>query len=161
MKRSRTPRVPLPITRPKVGISDQPELIIVDGEPVLELRAKLGLSREIFARLMNVSPRTIYAVERNRSHTRRLRRPYTELTRLCVSLMWAFPRCDIGLWLLSPLRNYGRSTPLELIECGESCELWELVFSKLFVEPLKRKLTECREQISEQNCQVRKNDGQS
>lgn len=98
------------------------------GEAKLELRNTLGLSRDVFGRLVAVSVRTIADVESNQKKVDKLQRPYIEVKRLCDTLSEVVdPRC-LGEWFKTPNDAFDEFKPIEVIERGEIDRLWEMVY---------------------------------
>lgn len=103
-------------------------IVTVEGEPKLELRYILGLAREAFGRLVNVSVRAIADVESNKKKVEKLQRNYVEVKRLCDSLSEVVePEC-LGDWLYTPNDAFDGLKPVEVIERGEIDRLWEMFY---------------------------------
>jgi hypothetical protein len=113
---------------PEREIRVWPTVVTFRGEPQLELRALLAMSRDDFCRLLNVSVRTLADVEYCRNQGEKLCRPYAELARLCRALSGLMPIEAIRSWFTLPGARSDGLKPFELIERGEIDRLWELVF---------------------------------
>lgn len=113
-----------------LDVQGMPELHVVQvgRHKVLELRHMLGLAREAFGRLVDVSVRTLAAVETRGTRADKLQRNYLEVQRLCVALAEVIQPEELGAWLTRPNPGFGGMKPLELIERGEIHRLWELCF---------------------------------
>ncbi len=98
------------------------------GEAKLELRHNLGMPREVFGRLVNVSVRTIAEVESKQKKVEKLRRNYVEVKRLSDSLSEVVDPASLGDWFNTPNDGFGRLKPIEIIERGEIDRLWEMVY---------------------------------
>jgi DNA-binding XRE family transcriptional regulator len=98
------------------------------NESRLELRDRLQMTRELFARAVGVSVRTIAKVEAEAVRVEKLTRPYNELFRLCESLAEVVPAAGLGGWFMAPKRDFEDLKPLEVIERGEIDRLWEMAF---------------------------------
>jgi DNA-binding transcriptional regulator YiaG len=109
-------------------ISVWPKVVSFRGEPLLELRALLKMSRDDFCRLLNISVRTLADVEYCKNQGEKLRRPYAELARLCLALVQLMPNEALRSWFTLPGSRCDGMKPVELIERGEIDRLWELVF---------------------------------
>jgi hypothetical protein len=109
-------------------LSVWPKVVSFRGEPQLELRSLLAMSRDDFCRLLNVSVRTLAEVEYCRNQGEKLRRPYAELARLCRALSQLMPIDAIRSWFSLPGARSNGLKPFELIERGEIDRLWQLVF---------------------------------
>jgi len=104
------------------------QVVTVGRETKLELRHMLGLAREAFGRLVDVSVRTLAAVETRGAKADKLQRNYLEVKRLCDALGEVMAPKDLGAWLNRPNEAFGGLKPLEVVERGEIDRLWELVF---------------------------------
>ena len=103
-------------------------VVTIKGETKLELRYRLGMAREAFGRLVNVSVRTIADVESNKKKVEKLQRNYVEVDRLCDSLSEVVdPEC-LGDWFNTPNDALGVLKPIEVIERGEIDQLWEMFY---------------------------------
>lgn len=98
------------------------------NESRLELRDRLQMTRELFARAVGVSVRTIAKVEADAVRVEKLTRPYNELFRLCETLAEVVPAAGLGGWFMAPNRAFEDLKPLEVIERGEIDRLWEMAF---------------------------------
>ena len=98
------------------------------GEAKLELRSTLGLARETFGRLVNVSVRTIAEVESKPKRVVKLQRNYVEVKRLTDSLSEVVNPDCLGDWFNTPNEAFGSLKPIEVIERGEIDRLWEMVY---------------------------------
>ena len=103
-------------------------VVTVQGESKLELRYMLGMAREAFGRLVNVSVRTIAEVESTRKKVDKLQRNYVEVKRLCDSLCEVVDPDFLGEWFDAPNEALGGLKPIEVIERGEIDRLWEMFY---------------------------------
>jgi DNA-binding XRE family transcriptional regulator len=101
---------------------------VKSGEVKLELRQKLGMAREVFGRLVDVSTRTIADVEATQKKVDKLRRNYIEVQRLCNVLGEVVDAACLGEWLKTPNDALNGFKPIEIIERGEIDRLWDLVY---------------------------------
>lgn len=104
------------------------QIVKVKGKPVLELRNRLGMTREVFGRLVNGSVRTIAVVELQQKKPEKLSRNYIEISRLCDGLSEVVEPASLGEWLKTPNDAFDGSKPLEVIERGEIDRLWEMFY---------------------------------
>ena len=122
------------IKKPSVRIIQIPGLPgvrvvqVKEGETKLELRQKLGMAREVFGRLVDVSTRTIADVEANQKKVEKLRRNYIEVNRLCHVLSEVVDPDCLGDWFGTPNDALDGFKPIEVIERGEIDRLWDLVY---------------------------------
>jgi len=103
-------------------------VVTLNGETKLELRYRLGMAREVFGRLVNVSVRTIADVETNKKKVEKLQRNYVEVNRLCDSLSEVIAPEFLGDWFNTPNDAFGVLKPIEVIERGEIDQLWEMFY---------------------------------
>lgn len=103
-------------------------LVTVAGERKLELRYILGLAREAFGRLVNVSVRAIADVESNQKKVGKLQRNYVEVKRLCDALSEVVEPESLGDWFDTPNDAFAGLKPVEVIERGEIDRLWEMFY---------------------------------
>jgi DNA-binding XRE family transcriptional regulator len=103
-------------------------VVKTNGETKLELRNELGLARELFGRLVNVSVRTIAEVEAKRKKVEKLQRNYVEVKRLCDALSEVIEPACLGDWLKTPNEAFDKFKPIEIIERGEIDRLWEMCY---------------------------------
>jgi len=103
-------------------------VVTVEGEPKLELRHMLGMARDLFGRLVDVSVRTIADVESTKKKVAKLQRNYIEVKRLCDSLREVIAPESLGEWFRAPNDAFGGSKPIEVIERGEIDRLWEMFY---------------------------------
>jgi DNA-binding transcriptional regulator YiaG len=103
-------------------------IITIAGDSKLELRNTLGMAREVFGRLVNVSVRTIAEVESKQKKVDKLQRNYVEVKRLCDALSEVVDPACLGEWLKAPNGAFDDFKPLEVIERGEIDRLWEMVY---------------------------------
>lgn len=103
-------------------------VVKVGGESKLELRHMLGMARESFGRLVNLSVRAIATVESKMEKVDKLQRNYVEVKRLCDSLAEVVDPATLGDWFGTPNEVFGGLKPLEVIERGEIDKLWEMFY---------------------------------
>jgi DNA-binding XRE family transcriptional regulator len=101
---------------------------VKNGDTKLELRQMLGMPREVFGRLVDVSTRTIADVEATQKKVEKLRRNYIEVSRLCDILSEVVDRDCLGEWFRTPNDALDGFKPIEVIERGEIDRLWDLVY---------------------------------
>jgi len=86
------------------------------------------MAREPFGRLVNVSVRTIAAVESNQKKVAKLQRNYVEVDRLCGALDEVVDPASLGDSFDTPNDAFGGLKPVEVIERGEIDRLWEMFY---------------------------------
>jgi DNA-binding transcriptional regulator YiaG len=105
------------------------------GRSVLQLRSRLGLTRDQFARLVPVSVRHLATIESNQKPTEPVRRRFIELGRMIDALEQVIQAKAIGPWLTRPNEALGGLKPIEVIERGEVDRIWEMIFFLRSGEP--------------------------
>jgi DNA-binding XRE family transcriptional regulator len=103
-------------------------VVKVGKERKLLLRDRLNMTRDVFSRVVNVSPRAIAAVEQEQNDVAKLQRPYAEVARLYEALGDVIDPKTIGRWFVTPNAAFDGSKPVELIERGEIDRLWDMVY---------------------------------
>ena len=130
---AKTKKKPTPTKKPTTRLTAIPGLhgvrvVSANGESKLELRHMLGLAREPFGRLVNVSVRAIADVEANKKKVDKLQRNYVEVKRLCDALSEVVDPGFLGEWFRAPNEAFGGLKPIEVIERGEIDRLWEMFY---------------------------------
>ncbi len=103
-------------------------LIETRGGRKLELRDRLGMTRAMFGRIVNVAERTIAKVESGEETPAKLKRPYNEVYRLWEALSELVDPPTLGDWFQAPNASFDGLKPIEVIERGEIDQLWNMVF---------------------------------
>jgi DNA-binding transcriptional regulator YiaG len=98
------------------------------GNLVGDVRAALGISRRLFARLTGYSERAIAAWEAGRDLAEASRQRILETRRLEKALARVMKPARIAAWLDEPNRAFRGLKPLEIIERGEIDRIWRMVF---------------------------------
>jgi transcriptional regulator with XRE-family HTH domain len=111
-----------------VAVSDT--LPIVEGSlgRALQLRARLAMSRESFARLVPMSTRSLASVESGKAPSPPVLRQLKELRRVIDALGEVIQQDAIGPWLEQPNEAFGGLKPREVIERGEVDRIWQMLF---------------------------------
>ena len=98
------------------------------GRPLLQLRSRLGMNRETFARLVPISVRHLARIEGGQNPTEPVLRRLTELRRVIQSLSKVIQKDAIGPWLSQPNDAFDGLEPVEVIERGEVDRIWQMIF---------------------------------
>ena len=93
---------------------------------VAEVRAGLGVTREMFARLTGFSVRAIAGWEAGRPVSEAGRRRILEMRRLHELLAGGMRPEFIARWLETPCEGLGGLKPVEVLERGETDRLWRV-----------------------------------
>jgi transcriptional regulator with XRE-family HTH domain len=95
--------------------------------PLAELRARLGLTRPLFSRLLGYSERAVADWEAGRkAPSAGAARRIEELRRLEHQLARLMDAKAVGAWLCAPNGMLEGQKPLEVVERGEIDRLWHL-----------------------------------
>ncbi len=105
-------------------------LPIVEGNSgrALQLRARLAMSRESFARLVPMSTRSLASLEGGKAPSPPVLRQLKELRRVIDALGEVIQQDAIGPWLEQPNQAFGGLKPREVIERGEVDRIWQMIF---------------------------------
>jgi hypothetical protein len=99
---------------------------------VAKIRAEWGLGRREFSRLVGYSERVIADWERGKTLSEHARRRIIEVERLRRSLVTALGELIqpdvIPGWLRTPNPAFEGSTPLQVIERGETDRIWNMIY---------------------------------
>lgn len=95
---------------------------------IRDVRALLGLHQSEFARLMGVSTRSVAGLEKGQKLTPAMTRQLREVTRLARALNGVVRKPELPIWLRKPNPAFGKRTPLEVIEQGESGRIWAMIY---------------------------------
>jgi DNA-binding transcriptional regulator YiaG len=87
-----------------------------------------GVTQESFTRLAGFSPRAVAHWVSGRTPSRSARQRFTELTRLFDALADMVDPKAIGEWLKAPNPAFEGSTPLQVIERGETDRIWRMLW---------------------------------
>ena len=98
------------------------------GGKMLALRSKLKLNRDVFARMLPVSTRSLATIESGEAPSEAVRRGIIELCRIVDALAEVITPETIGQWMTTPSDAFGGLKPLEVIERGEVDRIWQMIF---------------------------------
>lgn len=110
--------------------SDRSKLQLVSaprGGLMLAIRSRLGLSREVFARMLSVSTRLLATIESGQKPSEAVARRLTELRRIVDALSNIVTEDAIGEWLKTPNDAFDGLKPLEVIERGQVDRIWRMI----------------------------------
>lgn len=95
-----------------------------------------GLSQPVVVRLSGYSPRSVASWSKGVKATAPARRKFTELVRLFDVLadLMEDPR-QVSEWMQEPNPAFDGSTPLQVIERGETDRLWKMIYALESGEP--------------------------
>jgi DNA-binding transcriptional regulator YiaG len=95
---------------------------------IRELCREVNITIDTFTRLVGTSRRTVATWLAGDPPNRAKQRSVSEMFRLFEALAEVVPAAQIGPWLESPNPAFEGSTPIQLIERGESDRLWRMVW---------------------------------
>ncbi len=99
-----------------------------DSGRALQLRARLRMNRETFARLVPMSTRNLANIESGKPPSATVGRRLNELKRTVNALAEVIQKDAIGPWLDQPNDAFDGLKPIEVIERGEVDRIWEMIF---------------------------------
>ncbi|QDS89553.1 hypothetical protein CA51_33970 [Rosistilla oblonga] len=98
------------------------------GRRALQLRSKLGMSREVFARLVPTSVRNLASLESGQPPSPVIQKNLTELQRVISALEDVVKQEAIGPWMDQPNAAFEGLKPIEVIERGEIDRIWRMLY---------------------------------
>jgi DNA-binding transcriptional regulator YiaG len=100
------------------------------GRPkaIRELCREVNITIDTFTRLIGASRRTVATWLAGDPPNRANQRNVSEMFRLFEALAEVVPASQIGPWLESPNPAFEGSTPVQVIERGESDRLWRIIW---------------------------------
>jgi len=103
---------------------------------IKDLREGYGVNQQTLVRLSGYSPRSISSWEKGTKATPLAAMKFTELNRLFEALADAIQsREEVTDWLETPNEAFDGSTPLQVIERGESDRIWRMIYFLRSGEP--------------------------
>lgn len=92
-------------------------------------REDYGLNQNMIVRLTGYSPRSIISWSQGKKAQKPAAMKFTELNRLFEALAdLTQNREEVAAWLETPNDAFEGSTPLQVIERGESDRLWSMIY---------------------------------
>jgi DNA-binding transcriptional regulator YiaG len=99
-----------------------------DRASVRRLSRTYKLSNEVVSRVTGASPRTVSYWNAGTAPQRSSAQKIKEVTRLFDALADIIKSGVIGKWLQEPNKQFDGSTPLQVIERGETDRLWRMIW---------------------------------
>jgi hypothetical protein len=99
-----------------------------DRTDVRRLSRTYKLSNEVVSRVTGASPHTVTYWNAGTPQQRSSAQKIKEVTRLFDALADIIKGSVIGEWLQRPNKQFDGSTPLQVIERGETDRLWRMVW---------------------------------
>ena len=106
----------------------EPPIVEVGSTKSLRTRARLGLNRETFARMVPMSTRNLANIESGKQASPAILRRLKELGRVINALSEVMKSEAIGSWLKQPNDAFDGLKPIEVIERGEIDRIWSMIF---------------------------------
>jgi DNA-binding transcriptional regulator YiaG len=97
-------------------------------EAIREFSREVNITMDTFTRLVGASRRTVATWLAGNPPNRANQRNVSEISRLFDELSEVVPASQIGPWLDTPNPAFEGSTPLQVIERGESDRLWRMIW---------------------------------
>ena len=94
-----------------------------------------GVTQGTFTRLTGFSPRAVANWAQGQKPSTSTERRLIELNRIFESLEELIAKAAIGPWLKEPNPAFDGSTPLQVIERGETDRIWRMIYELQSGEP--------------------------
>lgn len=95
---------------------------------VSEVRQQYGVPRRTFARLIDVSERSLADLEKGKKPSEGVTRRVNEVGRLRQALTKIIDSDAVSEWLQEPNQAFDGLKPIEVVERGESDRIWQMVY---------------------------------
>jgi DNA-binding transcriptional regulator YiaG len=114
--------------RRQVRSASAPSSKVLTGADIKEFCRQTNLTLDIFTRLVGTSRRAVATWLAGNPPNRANERNLTELSRLFAALAELVPTDQIGSWLETSNSAFEGSTPVQVIERGESDRIWRMIW---------------------------------
>ena len=101
---------------------------LLTGADIKEFCRQTNLTLDIFTRLVGTSRRAVATWLSGNPPSRANERNLIELSRLFAALVELVPTSQIGSWLETSNSAFEGSTPVQVIERGESDRIWRMIW---------------------------------
>ncbi|HEY1662134.1 MAG TPA: hypothetical protein VGI03_06925 [Verrucomicrobiae bacterium] len=108
---------------------------VSQGFQVRDFCQTYAMTRETFTRLTGFSPRAVAHWTQGRKPSVSTGRRLTEMNRIFAALETLVAREAIGPWLKEANSAFDGSTPLQVIERGETDRIWRMIYELQSGEP--------------------------
>ena len=95
---------------------------------ISEIAGKFGLRQDMLSRLTGFSLRTVASWSNGKTPSSPVRRALVETDRLLNSLARVMKPADIDRWLKEPNSALDGSSPVQVIERGQTDRIWRLLY---------------------------------
>ena len=97
--------------------------------PAIEkIAEKFGLRQETLSRMTGFSLRSVAGWSNGKTPSAPVRRALVEMDRLLDSLSRLMKPEDVGRWLKEPNSAFDGSTPVQVMERGQTDRIWRLLY---------------------------------
>jgi hypothetical protein len=108
---------------------------VVRGFAVKDFCRAYAVTQDTFTRLTGFSPRAVAHWAQGRKPSASTERRLTEMKRIFEALETLVARDAIGPWLKESNPAFDGSTPLQVIERGETDRIWRMIYELQSGEP--------------------------
>ncbi|MGB8342798.1 MAG: antitoxin Xre/MbcA/ParS toxin-binding domain-containing protein [Chthoniobacterales bacterium] len=105
-----------------------PAMKLPEPPAIEKIAAKFGLRQETLSRMTGFSLRAVAAWSNGKTPSTPVRRALVEMDRLLDSLSRLMKPKDVGRWLKEPNPALDGSTPVQVIERGQTDRIWRLLY---------------------------------
>ncbi len=105
-----------------------PAMKIADPPAIEKIADKFGLRQETLSRMTGFSLRAVASWSSGKAPSTPVRRALIEMDRLLDSLGRLMKPKDVGRWLKEPNSALDGSTPVQVIERGQTDRIWRLLY---------------------------------
>jgi len=95
---------------------------------IRELSGKFGLRQETLSRMTGFSVRAVAEWAGGKEPSAPARRAFTEMDRLLDALSRLMEPKQVGKWIKEPNPAFDGSSPLQVIERGQTDRLWRMLY---------------------------------
>jgi len=128
--KKKAPRKTAPASRVKevATTAYHPAMRVVAPPAIEEIAEKFGLRQETLSRMTGFSLRAVASWSNGKVPSTPVRRALVEMDRLLDNLSRLMKPKDVGRWLKEPNPALDGSTPVQVIERGQTDRIWRLLY---------------------------------
>ena len=112
----------------EAAASYHPAMKLPEPPAIEKIAEKFGLRQETLSRMTGFSLRAVAGWSKGKAPSAPVRRALVEMDRLLDSLSRLMKPKDVGRWLKEPNAALDGSTPVQVIERGQSDRIWRLLY---------------------------------
>jgi DNA-binding transcriptional regulator YiaG len=105
-----------------------PALKLTEPPAIDKIAEKFGLRQDTLSRMTGFSLRAVAAWSNGKTPSTPVRRALVEMDRLLDNLARLMKPKDVGRWLKEPNPAFDGSTPVQVIERGQTDRIWRLLY---------------------------------